>query len=515
MHELNLRIAQSLHANNDRKSDIAQKLTSRLQSVIGSGEVEQKEAFAILEAVAQTLEEVSLLDRSSPGEDKVEIDELSKKVENLILQDSGYHDTSEAQTIELVPNGGTGIGVILDMHYLEVCAKQFSLKTAWDVQALETQIQQRLGNVITERILADSSPTDSKEETRDDTATPSPMKTKSKLHSRLGAHGYELKFSPNKRTPFVNNCGISVPQQGATDTCITVALFKLAGAFSSQRPVECIALVAGDSDFQPAIEFIIANVRVHVYVIATATSLRKEYIEWIRSVSVNARNFAGSVSIVELRDIFNSMAPHVLNMQQFYDRRRGCMCDGVDINTLSELVSERLKFLSCTTTSKADVHSERLVVFLQNTWLWLTDCKLRVFCDALCSLSTTQLEWLGELWLHHTDITDAGCHDLQRLIQSSSISELHISNTRITIDGVGVLKEGAIASGKYGDKHKLYINASHIFLCDVPPHILNFDGVEFKFARGSSSPGDCGQRGRGGRRGRRPGRGKRGGGKGR
>jgi len=99
---------------------------------------------------------------------------------------------------------------------------------------------------------------------------------KRNLHTRLSDCGYQLALSPNKRT---GPGGFR--KQGATDVEVAMALFELAGAFAERALVDIIVLVAGDSDFQPAVARVLeARPGLRIVVVATdgAKSLRREYV---------------------------------------------------------------------------------------------------------------------------------------------------------------------------------------------------------------------------------------------
>ena len=76
---------------------------------------------------------------------------------------------------------------------------------------------------------------------------------------------------------------------------------------------------------------------------------------------------------------------------------------------------------------------------------------------------TAWLRWLGQLWVHHTALTDAGCPALCRLVSAAALGELHVSDTGITADGVLQIAEAARKAGYGRDgRIKLYINARHV-----------------------------------------------------
>ena len=72
---------------------------------------------------------------------------------------------------------------------------------------------------------------------------------------------------------------------------------------------------------------------------------------------------------------------------------------------------------------------------------------------------------LGQLWLHHTSVSDASCECIARLIDvCPQLEQLHLSDCRITAAGIGLVAAAASAAG-YGSharRKKLYINARHL-----------------------------------------------------
>jgi hypothetical protein len=107
--------------------------------------------------------------------------------------------------------GGRRCGVLLDLHYLEVCCKEFSLRTAWEPMALETgllkhdadgnadfgggmstdgSVGSRIDTIVV-RHAADSDVSGSLRPNHSEQA-------KLKLQRRLETHGYRLRLSPNK-----------------------------------------------------------------------------------------------------------------------------------------------------------------------------------------------------------------------------------------------------------------------------------------------------------------------------
>jgi len=370
------------------------------------------------------------------------------------------------------PAAGRRVGMVIDLHYLEVRAKQFSLKTTWDIADMERCVQERVNGTITRRLLADS-------ETK--AFSGSPMDSKSKLHSRLHTYGYRLALSPTKRSSQTGSPQGGRPRQGGTDTCVVVFLMQLAGAFEAE-PVDTIVLVAGDMDFQPALEYIARHSHVHLCVIAAEDTLRREYRDWIKSG-------ASRTSLIELDDILRDMAPHTLDL-----RGKGTAILGA-AEELSERVVENLKLHHAERLRKKEAQ-KLLVVKLQHSGRGLTDAKLAALCGAVGTMGPEYRAELGELWIHHTAITDASCEPLAHLIACCpNLHEIHISNTHVSLEGIALLVRAKLeapsapSSERKTRRCELYINASHIPTSPQSRRVQDVGAgcVDVKFASASSA----------------------------
>jgi hypothetical protein len=182
---------------------------------------------------------------------------------------------------------GSRVGLLLDLHGLEILAKQRSVaQESWSaagVEALERQLLAAVGLagegeqgepgplaasgvfLPGHRIAVDSSVP------IDEAGT-----YKVAVHSALAAAGYALDLQPNKRAT-------AEDQQGAVDVSVVTRLFHLAGAFQTAAPVDHVVLVSSDSDFRPAVAAVLqGRPGLHVWVCTEAGSTSKPYLAWLQ-----------------------------------------------------------------------------------------------------------------------------------------------------------------------------------------------------------------------------------------
>ena len=138
------------------------------------------------------------------------------------------------------------IGVVLDLHYLQITASSFSLQTDWSLPDFEQALVAACGGgTIVQRFACDAALDEHGEQHNHGKAA---------LHARLRRAGYELVLSPGKGVTKSGQRG-----QGATDVDVAVCIFDVAGAFAQAPRARTLALVAGDSDFKPALVRVLAE----------------------------------------------------------------------------------------------------------------------------------------------------------------------------------------------------------------------------------------------------------------
>eukprot|EP01062_Namystynia_karyoxenos_P004335 TRINITY_DN11531_c0_g1_i1.p1 TRINITY_DN11531_c0_g1~~TRINITY_DN11531_c0_g1_i1.p1 ORF type:complete len:763 (+),score=176.92 TRINITY_DN11531_c0_g1_i1:79-2289(+) len=380
------------------------------------------------------------------------------------------------------------IGVVLDLHYLEIAAKQFSLKTSWDPTALEVALERILSGMVSARIAADSSPI----ATSHDPGQEKWVSGKQRLHERLEKCDYDLRISPGKRV--VRG---AAPVQGATDVDICVAVNRLAGAFADAPQVDVICLIAGDSDFRPLMEAVLEarheSVGLRCAVVAIGNTLRHEYREWLVSTA--------GVEFVELTEVLQCVAPHVVNMR-------------APAHPDPEAAAEALK-RALRATKRADGASAPSTVTLElsghrQKWGDGDMSRLGSLMAGAFQEDPALCGFFGELWVHHTDISDQVCMPggvLHKLVSACAhLREVHLSDTQVTAKGTLALAKAA-AESRQGAKgpSKLYINAEHVsvgefaaaYARDVqettPPTLRPVRGVIAGRSCSYFAPGDLGK----------------------
>ena len=198
-----------------------------------------------------------------------EIDDPSRAYDGQ-LDDDPDDDDGEAGTI----------GIVIDLHYLQVAASSFSLTTAWSVPAFEQALVRSCGGgSVSVRIACDSCQYDaSRRGSPDEPGSPDGPSRQSKeaygkarLHAALKEAGYRLVLSPNKA---ISNA------QGATDVDVACSVFEVAGAFAPGARAQTLALVAGDADFKPVVSAVLAarGHELRVTVIAEQALLSHKYL---------------------------------------------------------------------------------------------------------------------------------------------------------------------------------------------------------------------------------------------
>jgi hypothetical protein len=169
------------------------------------------------------------------------------------------------------------IGVILDLHFLQVALLQLGLKTTWQIDEFEQGLERILQGTITSRIAADAivgsgngadstaeegkfadreckygvqctrkgcwfshppgySFTHASPSNKNTRSNANKNRSKAQLHQRLQDAGYELRLSENKRQGQGKADHYQIQKQGAVDVEVALAVVTLAGGFTVQAP---------------------------------------------------------------------------------------------------------------------------------------------------------------------------------------------------------------------------------------------------------------------------------------
>lgn len=194
------------------------------------------------------------------------------------------------------------VGIVLDHHHLEVAAKQRALATHWDPLTLVSAIQDQLTAALAAEDPDGSPPmlevvqchaADSLLVSQTEK-----LSAKGRLHTRLEDAGFTMHCSPNKSSKPRADGSRLAGGQGATDVDVVVILFDLAGAFADQQDIDVhrcdhIVLVGGDSDFRPALEYLVrcGPPALRIWVVADVRSadgrndatMQSRYCQWLSS----------------------------------------------------------------------------------------------------------------------------------------------------------------------------------------------------------------------------------------
>ena len=307
------------------------------------------------------------------------------------------------------------IGIVIDLHYLQVAASSFSLATSWSVPAFEEALVTACGGgEVTVRLACDS--------TLDGTAGSNGMTEskeskeaygKARLHAALREAGYRLILSPNKGT---------MRAQGATDCDIACCIFEVAGAFAMEPRAQVLALVAGDADFRPALSAVLtARPALSVAVVAERALLSQRYLAWIES----GGDGEWDLSHIPLGSVLAELAPSVVDLRgsgrpvdEATGRSDGRAAGQLCLDALARSAEAVTLNLSGKGPPWGDGETASLVAALLEQ------------PEAVARLSG--------VWLHHTGIGDGSCSVLgERLLPAAaSLAEIHISDSMVTAEGV-------------------------------------------------------------------------------
>ena len=324
------------------------------------------------------------------------------------------------------------MAVVVDVHYLQVAVKAFSLSGSWSISAFEKALVAACGGTgtIVKRFACDSS--------KEGGANP--------LHAALASEGYELVLSPPKP---------SNGMQGATDVDVACCIFAVAGAFAAQPVADTLVLIAGDSDFRPALVAALGSGRsLQVAVVAESHQLGKSYRAWIDETA--------HVAHIELAPLLGGQAPGVIDL-------RGASRPAAGASGRADVGAV---LAACEAAVASGCDTLTLNLSGKNREAEWGDTETESLCACLrggTPQGAVVAPRLQQLWLHHTAIGDAACTALAKLLGPTcpQLEQIHLSDSRVSCAGLEALTTAAVRAG-YGKpagrttKRKLYINARHL-----------------------------------------------------
>ena len=173
--------------------------------------------------------------------------------------------------------------------------------------------------------------------------------------------------------------------------------------------------------------------------------MARAYREWIQQ--------SDGLAHLELDGVLKALAPHVLDLRGALRPRRA---DG--------RADPRLVVQACVeAVQRAGPAGKPLTLNLSGVggapW---GDAETEALVAGLCESGAAAA--LGELWVHHTAISDGACEALGRLVGAASqLCELHVSDSGVSAVGLEVLVAAARAGGcGTSGREKLYVNARHL-----------------------------------------------------
>ncbi|KAL3918656.1 MAG: hypothetical protein SGPRY_005928 [Prymnesium sp.] len=385
------------------------------------------------------------------------------------------------------------IGIVIDLHYLQVAASAFSLATAWSVPAFEKAVRRACGGGrITLRIACDSCHHDDESDAgkpppdgyvckhckvaghwlrdcpRSDSNSPSTRAIspgggkhstfgKARLHSALREAGYRLVLSPNKAMTNV---------QGATDVDVACSIFEMAGAFAPCPIVQKAVLVAGDADFKPVVSAVLSarQEELSVSVVAERSLLSHRYFEWLSNGGGFGRGLDGKqpLRFVALSRVLADLNPSVVDLRGI-DRPYDPCSGRSDATAVAR---------ACIAAARnvTDSATQPLTLNVSGKGPPWGDDETAALVRLL-SLSADATALLSGLWLHHTDIGDESCAAIASLLPLTPLlKEVHISDSHVSLEGVRKLGLAARHAsdrtsstiGAARQQHRLYVNARHL-----------------------------------------------------
>ena len=384
---------------------------------------------------------------------EAEVDALTDAVASGALSEVGAIERHRA-ALDAALHPRT-IGVVLDLHYVQIATRSFGQLTAFSPLAFEAALVDKCGGgVVSARWACDAAPPDGEEH-------PHAKKT---LHAALRAAGYTLVLSAPKASG----------TQGATDVDVACSIFRVAGAFEAAAAADTLALVAGDADFRPALAAVLAARKgLRVCIVAEDQNMSKAYKSWISSAAAEA-----DVSRCDLAALMGTMAPGVVDLRGAARPARadsdGRSADAAAaVAACAAAVARGAKAITLNLSGGGgpawgDGHTAELVQLLSRGQPPVGAA-------------------LQQLWLHHLPISDGSCEAIAAALGGGALTaleELHISDSNVSVAGLRAIAAAARRAGCGGGdgraaprRRKLYVNARHIGGGDAVAVAKEFSGA--------------------------------------
>jgi hypothetical protein len=330
---------------------------------------------------------------------------------------------------------GDGVGVLLDLAYMHICAKQFSLPM-WEPAALCAAVLDYVSGQfemhgarqleIRERWACDSSLVEGA--ARADGLKKDELK-------RLRESGFELELHDDKHHAAAQGREV----QGAVDVALACRLLWLAGAFNSGAPrVKHCVFFAGDSDFRPAIQMALAHSRaagLRIWICARSDTLAHHYKGWLSDQD--------GVSLIPMREVLGVVAKRSDSDGAARVDLGGKAWRGIDA-ALDELRS------FC---ANDDVDGGAAAAGARPIVLMVNHCRIRpADVGALASFLAAApriAARLSQLWMHHNFFLGpaSGDHFARIVARCPRLAQLHVSDTQLDASAVDAICVAAARAG--------------------------------------------------------------------
>jgi hypothetical protein len=271
------------------------------------------------------------------------------------------------------------------------------------------------------------------------------LSAKGRLHTRLEDAGFTMHCSPNKSSKPRADGSRAAGGQGATDVDVVVILFDLAGAFvdastrdSDGPQCDHIVLVGGDSDFRPALEYLLRRgpPAIRLWVVADArcsgrrndATMQSRYSDWLSSepragilslpkvLEALARDSGKTVLLyehvlptgVQASDLVPGHVPHVVSVLETALAAQTSKAVARIEQALHDHANDAEALSSATEAAVEDLGEVILNMSNNDS---LGDGEVLALAAGIAETLQRRPQLRGaltELWLHHTSVGSSG-----------------------------------------------------------------------------------------------------------